>query len=157
VSCSAPTRYTTFSDTFRAMKKKGELGTISHGIFRFNQPSVQRYIDNGNPWNIVKKESGGGCAANLGIHGVDLCRYLTGEEPKVVGAVTSHLLHKKEVEDYCLIILRTPSGVVFHAESSYTFPANIRRLAAFVYNREGVLHHADEWGHERRGVRDRQT
>ena len=124
VSYSAPTRYTTFSDTFIAMKKKGELGTISHGIFRFNQPSVQRYIDNGNPWNIVKKESGGGCAANLGIHGVDLCRYLTGEEPKVVGAVTSHLLHKKEVEDYCLIILRTPSGVVFHAESSYTFPAN---------------------------------
>jgi predicted dehydrogenase len=124
VSYSAPTRYTTFSDTFLAMRKKGELGTISHGIFRFNQPSVQRYIDNGNPWNIVKKESGGGCAANLGIHGVDLCRYLTGEEPKVVGAVTSHLLHKKEVEDYCLIILRTPSGIVFHAESSYTFPAN---------------------------------
>jgi predicted dehydrogenase len=123
VSYSAPSRYTTFSDHFVAMRKKGELGTVSHGIFRFNQGSVQRYIDNGNPWNIVKKEAGGGCAANLGIHGVDLCRYLTGEEPKVVGAVTSHLLHKTEVEDYCLIILRTPSGIVFHSESSYTFPA----------------------------------
>jgi len=123
VSYSAPSRYTTFSDTFLAMRKKGELGILSHGIFRFNQGSVQRYLDNGNPWNIVKKESGGGCAANLGIHGVDLCRYLTGEEPKVVAAVTSHLLHKREVEDYCLITLRTPSGIIFHAESSYTFPA----------------------------------
>jgi predicted dehydrogenase len=124
VSYSAPSRYTTFSETVLAMRKKGELGTISHGIFRFNQPGVQRYIDNGNAWNLVKKESGGGCAANLGIHGVDLCRYLTGEEPKVVGAVTSRLLHKREIEDYCLIILRTPSGIVFHAESSYAHPTN---------------------------------
>ena len=47
---------------------------------------------------------------NLGIHGFDVCRYITGEEPKVVAAVTSHAIHKREVEDYAHVTLRTPSG-----------------------------------------------
>src|SRR5262249_38800878 len=48
----------------------------------------------------------------------------TGEEPKVVSAVTSHSIWKREVEDYAFVTLRTPSGIVFLNEASYTFPAN---------------------------------
>ena len=102
----------------------GELGTISHMLFRFNQPGVQRYVDLGSPWMLSKADAGGGALINLGIHGFDLCRYLTGEEPQVVSAVTSHAVHKLEMEDYAHVTLRTPSGVVFLNEASYTFPGN---------------------------------
>jgi predicted dehydrogenase len=71
---------------------------------------------------LSKKDAGGGSLLNLGIHGFDLCRYLTGEEPKVVAAVTSRALHKGEIEDYGHVTLRTPKGVLFHVEASYTFP-----------------------------------
>jgi hypothetical protein len=54
----------------------------------------------------------------------DLCRYLTREEPRVVSAVTSHAIHKLEIEDYAHVTLRTPRGVVFLNEASYTFPGN---------------------------------
>jgi predicted dehydrogenase len=124
MASSTPFRYHWFTETVVAMRRKGELGTISHGISRFNQPGVQRYLDNGSSWNLVKKESGGGAMLNLGIHGMDFFRYVTGEEPQVISAVTSHLLHKREVEDYCLIVLRTPSGIVLLNEASYTYPAN---------------------------------
>jgi predicted dehydrogenase len=117
-----PFRYSIFAETAVSMRDKGELGAISHGLMRFNQPGIQRYIDLGSPWMLSKKEAGGGALINLGIHGFDLCRYITGEEPKVVSAVTSHNLHKQEVEDYAHVTLRTPSGVIFLNEASYTYP-----------------------------------
>jgi len=61
-------------------------------------------------------------AAEGGQHGIDLFRYITSEEPQVVSAVTSHAVHKREVEDYAHVTLRTPSGIVFLNEASYTYP-----------------------------------
>ena len=119
-----PFRYSAFAETAIAMRNKGELGTISHGLMRFNQPGVQRYRDLGSPWMLSKAETGGGALINLGIHGFDLCRYLTGEEPAVVSAVTSHSLHRLDVEDYAHVTLKTPSGVIFLNEASYSFPGN---------------------------------
>jgi predicted dehydrogenase len=117
-----PFRYSMFAETLIQMRERGELGTISHGILRFNQPGIQRYIDLGSPWMLSKSDAGGGALLNLGIHGFDICRYLTAEEPKVVSAVTSHAIHNREIEDYAHVTLRTPSGVIFHVEASYTFP-----------------------------------
>lgn len=117
-----PFRYSMFAETAVEMRDRGELGTLSHMLFRFNQPGVQRYIELGSPWMLSKADAGGGALINLGIHGFDLCRYITGEEPKVVSAVTSHSLHKREIEDYAHVTLRTPSGMIFLNEASYTYP-----------------------------------
>src|SRR6202171_4127192 len=119
-----PFRYSWFAETAVAMRDKGQLGTISHGLMRFNQPGIQRYRDLGSAWMLSKAETGGGALINLGIHGFDLCRYLTREEPTVVSAVTSHAIHKLEIEDYAHVTLRTPSGVIFLNEASYTFPGS---------------------------------
>ena len=115
-------RYSWWAETARKMVESGELGTISHMLVRFNQPGIQRYIDEGNSWMLNKAESGGGALLNLGFHGFDLCRYITGENPEVMSAVTSHSIWKRDVEDYAFVTLRTPSGIVFLNEASYTFP-----------------------------------
>jgi len=129
-----PFRYSMLAETATAMRDRGELGPISHMLFRFNQPGVQRYIDLGSPWMLSKADAGGGALLNLGIHGFDLCRYLTGEEPTVVSAVTSRSMTGGEVEDYAHVTLRTPSGVIFLNEASYTFPGTAgdqeRKLSA---------------------------
>ncbi len=117
-----PFRYSLFAETAVEMRQRNELGTISHMLFRFNQPGVQRYVDLGSPWMLSKADAGGGALVNLGIHGIDLFRYITSEEPQVVSAVTSHAVHKREVEDYAHVTLRTPSGIVFLNEASYTYP-----------------------------------
>jgi len=127
-------RYSWWAETARKMVKSGELGTISHMLVRFNQPGIQRYIDEGNSWMLNKAEAGGGALLNLGFHGFDLCRYITGEDPTVVSAVTSHSIWKRDIEDYAIVTLRTPSGMVFLNEASYTFPTtgsdSERKIAA---------------------------
>ena len=40
----------------------------------------------------------------------------------MVSAVTSHSIWNREVEDYVFATLRTPSGIVFLNEASYTYP-----------------------------------
>jgi len=35
-----PFRYSLFAETAVEMRQRGELGTISHMLFRFNQPGV---------------------------------------------------------------------------------------------------------------------
>jgi predicted dehydrogenase len=119
-----PMRYSQWAQTCREMVQKQELGPISHIIVRFNQPGIQRYIDEGSEWMISKKEAGGGALLNLGIHGFDLASYITGEEPKVVGASTSHRIWNRDVEDYAFVTLRMPSGVIFINEAGYTYPTN---------------------------------
>src|SRR5215471_3043911 len=96
-------RYSWWAETARKMVKSGELGTISHMLVRFNQPGIQRYIDEGNSWMLNKAEAGGGALLNLGLHGFDLCHYITGEEPEVVSAVTSHTMWKRDIEDYAFV------------------------------------------------------
>src|SRR5215469_16963432 len=64
----------------------------------------------------------GGALLNLGGHGFDMARFLTGEEPEVVSAVVSRRVQGGEVEDYALATLRTPSGILFHNEVGYTMP-----------------------------------
>ena len=127
-------RYSWWAQVARKMVQSGELGTISHMLVRFNQPGIQRYIDEGSSWMLSKAQAGGGALLNLGIHGFDLCRYITGEEPKVVSAVTSHAIWKRDIEDYAFVTLRTPSGIVFLNEASYTFPTagsdSERKIAA---------------------------
>ena len=127
-------RYSWWAETARNMVRSGQLGTISHMLVRFNQPGIQRYLDEGNSWMLTKAQAGGGALLNLGFHGFDLCRYITGEEPKVISAVTSHSIWKREVEDYAFVTLRTPSGIVFLNEASYTFPTtgsdSERKIAA---------------------------
>jgi len=58
---------------------------------------------------LSKAEAGGGALLNLGFHGFDLCRYITGEEPKVVSAVTNHSIWKREVEDYAFVTSQAPN------------------------------------------------
>jgi predicted dehydrogenase len=117
-----PMRFTHWTETVRKMIAHGETGKISHGIFRMLRPGIQHYYEQDSGWMLQKKEAGGGVLLNLGCHGIDLCRYITGEEPEVVSAVTSHAIFNKEVEDYAFITLRTPSGIVFHNEYGYTLP-----------------------------------
>ena len=120
----ASMRYSSWAQTCREMYQKNQLGPISHMLVRFNNPGTQRYIDEGSAWMLDKKTAGGGALLNLGIHGFDLCTYITGEIPKVIAASTSHNICNLGIEDYALVTLRTPSGMIFVNEASYTYPTN---------------------------------
>jgi predicted dehydrogenase len=117
-----PMRYSYFAEVARDMVQSGEIGNVSHIVYRMIRPGVQRYLDQGCEWMLHKAEAGGGVLMNLGCHGFDLCNFITGEESEVVSAVTSHSVCKLDVEDYAFVTLRSKSGVIFHNEVGYTIP-----------------------------------
>lgn len=115
-------RYSLWAQRCREMVQAGSLGAVSNIRFRMIRPGVQRYIDQGCPWMLSKTEAGGGVLLNLGIHGMDLCRWITGEEPVVVSAHVSNAVFGLDVEDYAHVTLCTPRGILFHVEVGYTYP-----------------------------------
>jgi predicted dehydrogenase len=128
-------RYSTWAETARRMLRDGSAGAVSHITFRMIRPGVARYVDQGCEWMLRRREAGGGVLLNLGVHGFDLCRWLTGEEPEIVSSMISSAVFGLEIEDYAAVTLRTPSGIVFHVEVGYTYPAasgadDERKLAA---------------------------
>lgn len=116
------TRYSHWAEAAREAVHGGTLGAVSHIVFRMIRPSMVRYEEWDSPWMLSKAEAGGGALLNLGSHGFDICRFITGEEPEVISAVLSNKVHDSEVEDYAHVVLRTPSGIIFHNEVGYTMP-----------------------------------
>jgi predicted dehydrogenase len=122
VSVPLMQRYSFWAVTAKRMIAAGEFGRISHIFFRGIRPTLRRYIEWDSPWMADKSQAGGGALLNLGPHGFDMARFLTGEEPEIVSAAISRQVHEAEVEDYALSTLRTPSGILFHNEVGYTMP-----------------------------------
>jgi predicted dehydrogenase len=122
VSVPFMNRYSFWAVTAKRMIGDGEFGRISHIFYRGIRPTMRRYVEWDSPWMADKSQAGGGALLNLGGHGFDLARFVTGEEPEVVSAVLSSRAHAAEVEDYALVTLRTPSGILFHNEVGCTLP-----------------------------------
>jgi predicted dehydrogenase len=120
VGVPTPYRFNWLTEVARKMKADDTLGTISHMHVRFNNGGIQRYKDLGNDWMLTKKDAGGGCWLNLAGHGIDQFRYITGEEPKVIGAITSHSMFHLDIEDWGTMLMRTPRGTILVNESGYT-------------------------------------
>jgi predicted dehydrogenase len=115
-------RYGLWAQRCREMVQSGTLGAVSNIRFRMVRPGVQRYVDQGCAWMLSKADAGGGVLLNLGIHGMDLCRWITDEEPIVLSAHVSNAVFGLDIEDYAHVMLQTPSGVLFHVEVGYTYP-----------------------------------
>lgn len=139
-------RYLPFSLKARELLAAGRFGPLSHLYFRLNRPTSARYPAWDSPWMLDPAVAGGGCLRNLGVHGLDLFLWLTGEVAQVTGAQLSWRAHGQPVEDYATVLLRTASGVLGTLEVGNTFPRDgtdgewkiAGRDALLVY-RDGVL------------------
>ncbi|OIS91627.1 Gfo/Idh/MocA family protein [Brucella cytisi] len=113
----------------RNLAKAERLGTISHSHFRLINGPPQRYVNDGVPWVLDRGVGGGGALRNLGIHGVSAFLTLAGAQPvEIVSISFGRPLHETEVEDYAVVVLRAPDGMIGIVEAGYTFPSMSRGL-----------------------------
>ena len=122
VSVPFPNRQSPWALKVREMIAADEFGPISHIVFRIIRPTMQRYVEWDSPWMLDRSQAGGGALTNLGGHGMDMSRFLLGEDVQVASAVISNIVHASEVEDYALATLRSSSGTLVHVEVGYTMP-----------------------------------
>jgi predicted dehydrogenase len=75
-------------------------------------------------WRLNKQLAGGGSMMDIGIYALNASRYLTGEEPTEVNAMTYTTpgdVRFKEVEENTIFQLRFPSGILANCSSSYGY------------------------------------
>ena len=81
-------------------------------------------IGDPNQWRLNKKLAGGGSLMDIGIYALNASRYLTGEEPVELNAMsytTAGDPRFKEVEEHISFQLRFPSGILANCTSSYGY------------------------------------
>jgi predicted dehydrogenase len=73
-------------------------------------------------WRLKKAMAGGGSLMDIGIYALQAARYISGEEPVAVNAMTYTTPGDprfKEVEETILFQLKFPSGIIANCTSSY--------------------------------------
>ncbi len=99
-------------------------------------------------WRITKKLGGGGPLMDMGIYSLNACRYLTGEEPvdlKAVSSVIDHDGRFNEVEENLSWTMRFPSGAVATCTTSYG--ANLPGFYR-VHGSKGMMHVEPAFGYD---------
>jgi predicted dehydrogenase len=112
-------RYEPFNQEMIRLARSNEFGPIKsiiadHG-FNIGDPTQ---------WRLKKSLSGGGCLMDIGIYSLQAARYITGEEPTEINAMTYTNANDprfKEVEESINFQLRFPSGVLANCTSSYGY------------------------------------
>ncbi|HEY7119365.1 MAG TPA: Gfo/Idh/MocA family oxidoreductase [Tepidisphaeraceae bacterium] len=82
-------------------------------------------------WRLNKKLAGGGSLMDIGIYALNACRYLSGEDPVEVTAMTYSTPNDPrfpQVEETMLFTLRFASGLLANCTSSYGFGVNRYRV-----------------------------
>jgi len=120
-------RYEPYNQEAIRMAREQELGPIKviladHG-FNIGDPTQ---------WRLNKALAGGGSLMDIGIYSLNAARYLTGEEPTEINAMTYTTpgdIRFKEVEETINFQLRFPSGILANCTSSYGYSGQNRYRA----------------------------
>lgn len=109
----------------RRMKEIVEQGLIGRLVSveaRLSAGRVERYLVGHSEWMLKKSKSGGGPMYNLGVHWLDLIRYVTQETVREVCAVNTRTSEKYDIEDSSLVLMKFTSGAAGVLTTSYIVP-----------------------------------
>jgi predicted dehydrogenase len=140
----------------RQMKKyirDGVLGRVVGCEGRCAAGRLQRYIDGHAAWMLEKARSGGGPMYNLGVHWIDLYRWLLDDEVVEVLAKNVKVNTEYDIEDNSFALLTFSRGAVVALDISYTVPDSYphgRDLHLSLKGTGGVL----SWSPSYEGVKE---
>ena len=131
-------RFAAYHQKLRELIIEGVLGEIVSARAQFTCwfPEME------NNWRQQKELSGGGALMDLGIHTVDLLRYITDLEVTEVAAMTGNQIFKYNVEDAGSIIMRLSNGAVAYVDSNFNVPdsASVSKFEIYGTNGSVVLY-----------------
>lgn len=118
---------------FKRLVQSGIVGRIVGAEGRCAAGRLQRYIDGHASWMLQRARSGGGPMYNLGVHWIDLFRWMFEEEVTEVCGQNAKVNRAYDIEDNSLAMLRFSGGALAALNISYTVPD------AFPYGRDLYL------------------
>ena len=130
-----------FNIAVQEMRKaieKNRLGKISHGSINVRWNRNRSYYEQA-PWR-GKWESDGGALMNQCIHGIDLLRWMMGDEVEEVYGITRQQFHDYlECEDVGVAVLKFANGSIGTVEGTVNvFPKNLEETL-YLFGEKGTV------------------
>lgn len=125
VSACHQNRFNLAVQKTHAALKAGRFGRLSHGSIHVRWNRNENYYEQAS-WRGTWAEDGG-CLMNQCIHGIDLLRWMMGDEIEEVYGVTRQRLHPYlEAEDVGMAVLKFGNGAIGTIEgTTNVFPENL--------------------------------
>lgn len=95
----------------------GRIGTLDHVRAFAGHTGLSEFQAS---WMYSKDAIGGGALMDVGIHVIDLARYILGEVQQVFGVATGHVWKLDRSEDNGFALLRSPEGRVATLHATWT-------------------------------------
>lgn len=137
----------------RRIIQSGVLGTIVGGEGRCAAGRLQRYIDGNSSWMLDPKISGGGPLYNLGVHWIDLFRWMLQDEVAGASGCNVRVNTQYDIEDNSFAQIRFDGGAIVALDISYTVPDSFphgRDLYIGIRGTKGVV----SWSPAYEGAKD---
>ena len=127
---------------FKRLVQLGAMGQVVGAEGRCAAGRIARYIEGNSAWMLDPKRSGGGPIYNLGVHWIDLFRWILEDEVAEVSGRNVKVNPRYEIEDNSYAHLRFSKGAILALDISYTVPdayPHGRDLYLAVRGTRGVL------------------
>lgn len=158
---------TAVQETHRALEA-GRFGKLSHGSIHVRWNRDRAYYTQA-PWRGTWAQDGG-CLMNQCIHGIDLLRWMMGDEVEEVYGVTRRQFHDYlECEDVGMAVVKFKNGAIGTIEgTTNVYPKNLEETL-YLFGKNGTVklggkstNHIDVWefeheipaDEERRGLQE---
>ena len=147
----------------RGALEAGRFGRLSHGSIHVRWNRDQSYYDQA-PWR-GKWASDGGCLMNQCIHGIDLLRWMMGDEVDEVYGATAQQFHDYlECEDIGVAVVKFKNGAVGTIEGTVNvYPKNLEETL-YLFGEKGTVklggtstNNIDVWNFADEGEADAQN
>jgi predicted dehydrogenase len=138
-------RYHPVTREMKRLIDAGFLGRIVGCEGRCAAGGLHRYIEGHSAWMLQRAKSGGGPMYNLGVHWVDLYRWLLGGEIVEVAGKNVHVNKDYDIEDNSFAICTFDTGATLALDISYTVPDSYpfgRDLYLGIRGTEGCINFA---------------
>ncbi len=118
--------------------ESGRFGKLSHGSIHVRWNRNKDYYDQA-PWRGTWNDDGG-CLMNQCIHGIDLLRWMLGDEVQTVYGVTrQHFHHYLEAEDVGMAVVTFKNGAVATIEgTTNVYPQNLEETL-YLFGENGTV------------------
>lgn len=138
VSACHQNRFNIAVQEARKALETGRFGRLSHGSVHVRWNRNRDYYDQA-PWRGTWAQDGG-CLMNQCIHGVDLLRWMMGDEVEEVYGVTKQQFHDYlEAEDVGMAVVKFKNGAVGTIEgTTNVYPKNLEETL-YLFGETGTV------------------
>lgn len=128
-------RFHSYHQKMRDIISQGALGEIVSAKAQF----TCWYPEAENSWRQNKSLSGGGAMLDMGIHAIDLIRYITGLEIAEISGFCGNQIFKYNVDDAGAGVYKMENGALCIVEASFNIPDSVSVSSLEFYGTKGSI------------------